>query len=181
MWFSPDRFDKSLSEYIMASPARFLHQVWQNIVKTGEALFHEDLFSPWIVALAGVGIFAAPWGRRRWWDEGLLWATLLPLASFWLFFVIDRFLVGVIPVGLIWAAAGLRHLSNWAPETARAVWQRMGRATAMTIAALPVAITLAFCVWATPARLKAGIDGMPWNNLAAARWLAAKRPRMPRS
>jgi 4-amino-4-deoxy-L-arabinose transferase-like glycosyltransferase len=177
MWFSPERFNKSLGRYVAANPARFFFQVRQNMAETWLALFHQDLFSPWIVALAGLGIFARPWPKgRRWWDEALLWATLLPLASFWAFFVIDRFLIGALPVGLLWAAAGLDHLADWAPASLRAPWPRLGRTTAMTAAALPLALTLAFCLWVTPAQLKAGIDGMPWSNLAAARWLAAETP-----
>jgi len=176
MWFSPERFDRSLSHYVLANPARFFYQVRQNMAETWRALFHQDLFSPWIVALAALGIFARPWRKRRWWDEGLLWASLLPLASFWIFFVIDRFLIGALPVGLLWAAAGLDHLVGWAAASLRSVRPRAGRTTVALVMTLPLAATLAFSLWVTPEALQFGIDQMPWSHVSAGRWLAAETP-----
>jgi len=173
MWASPERFDKSLSQYVLVNPARFFYQVRQNMAETWRALFHQDLFSPWIVALAGLGIFGRPWDRRRRWDEGLLWAALLPLASFWIFFVIDRFLVGALPLGLLWAAAGLDYLGGWVVRTLRTARPRLGAPTASLAAAVPLAATLAFCLWVAPYQLWAGTRLMPWSHLAAGQWLAA--------
>lgn len=176
MWASPERFEKSLTGYILNSPARFFYQVRRNMAETWLALFHQDLFSPWVVALAVLGMFAVPWDRRCWWDEGLLWAALIPLASFWVFFVIDRFLVGALPVGLIWAAAGLDYLATWAIRSVGSLRSGLGGSAAILVAAVPLAATVAFCLFVTPAQLREGIDRMPWNNVAAAHWLAANSP-----
>jgi hypothetical protein len=176
MWISPERFNRSLTDYVLGNPARFFFQVRRNMAETWAALFHQDLFSPWIVALAVLGMFARPWSRSRWWDEGLLWAGLLPLASFWAFFVIDRFLVGALPIGLLWGAAGLDHLGGWAVASIRAIRPRLGSACGTLMTALPVAATLTFCLWVTPAQLKAGLASMPWSHVEAGRWLAANTP-----
>jgi hypothetical protein len=176
MWLSPDRFDRSLSQYVFENPARFVYQVRQNMARTWHALFHEDLFSPWMVALAAVGIFTLPWSRRRCWDEGLLWAALLPLVSFWMFFVIARFLVGALPVGLLWAAAGLDRVTRWAAISWQSVHPRAGAAGLRVIAALPLALTLAFCIWLAPSALQVGAASMPWTHIDAGRWLAANTP-----
>jgi len=176
MWFSPERFNKSLSQYVLANPAGFFYQVRQNMAETWLALFHQTLFSPWIVALAAVGIFVRPWTRRRWQDESVLWAALLPLASFWVFFVIDRFLIGALPLGLLWAAAGLAHLTNWAAGSVHALFRgAKSSAAALAIrlaAAFPLAITVAFCLSLGLGQLEQGLAQMAWSHKAAGQWLA---------
>ena len=143
----------------------------ENLRRTLSALFAEDLFTPAIVALAALGLFARPWSRRRWSDEALLVATLVPLASFWLFFVISRFLVGALPIGLLWAAAGLDHLIRWAQGSVAAAWPRASRSSArLASIALPALVVLLLVV-AAPPRLVAGTVVMPWANVEAGRWL----------
>ncbi len=176
MWLSPDRFQKRLSEYVLADPAAFFYQVRRNMALTWHALFHEDLFSPWIAALALVGLTARPWTRRRWWHEGLMLAALLPLANFWMFFVISRFLVGALPVGLLWAAAGADHLAAWAKQSWAGWRPNAGRAELRVAAALPLAGTLAFSLWVAPDALRVGTATMPWTHIDAGRWLAEHAP-----
>lgn len=176
MWLSPDRFQRRLSEYVLADPAAFFYQVRRNMALTWHALFHEDLFSPWIVALALVGLTARAWTRRRWWHEGLMFAALLPLANFWMFFVISRFLVGALPVGLLWAAAGIDHLTTWGERSWRSLRSQAGLTELRTVAALPLAGTLAFSLWVAPDALRNGIMTMPWTHIDAGRWLAEHTP-----
>ncbi len=176
MWFSSDRFEKSLTQYVLADPAQFFYQVRQNMAETWRALFHQDLFSPWAVGLIVLGMFAQPWTRRRWWCEGLLWASLLPLASFWAFFVIDRFLVGAVPIGLLWAAVGLDHLVKWTTGSLRTLRPALSQQTVRLAGLLPLAATLAFSLWAVPGPLSEGMARMPWSHKAAALWLAAETP-----
>ncbi len=173
MWLSPDRFQKRLSDYVLGNPAAFFYQVRRNMALTWHALFHEDLFSPWIVALALVGLVMRPWTRQRWWHEGLLAATLLPLANFWMFFVISRFLVGALPVGLLWAAAGVGHLTVWGERSWRSLRPRAGLGELRLVAALPLAGTLAFSLWIAPDMLRTGTATMPWTHIDAGRWLMA--------
>jgi 4-amino-4-deoxy-L-arabinose transferase-like glycosyltransferase len=169
MWLSADRFNKSLGQYIFGNPARFFWQVRQNMALTWKALFHEDLFSPWIVALAALGLFARPWPRARWRAEVLLWAALLPLASFWAFFVLSRFLVSALPVGMLWAAAGLDHLDGWVSKC-----QPLSeRPIVRLAAAFPLVATVAFCLWLVPGTLQRETTAMPWSHADAGRWLAA--------
>jgi hypothetical protein len=177
MWLSPDRYEGSLSANILADPRGFLADVLENARRTAAALFAEDLFTPLIVALAALGLFARPWPRKRWADEALLIAALLPLASFWLFFVISRFLVGALPIGLLWAGAGLAHLASWAGETGATIWPRARRSTAARTAvmAAPALVVVALVAMTLP-QLQAGTAVMPWANVEAGRWLAANTP-----
>ncbi len=177
MWLSPDRYEGSLSENIAVDPRGFLADVLKNARRTASALFTEDLFTPLVVALAALGLFARPWTRKRWTDEALLIAALLPLASFWLFFVISRFLVGALPIGLLWAGAGLDHLVRWASETGAAVWPRSQRRTfsRVTVMAAPAAVVVALIAVTLP-QLQAGTAVMPWANVEAGQWLAENTP-----
>lgn len=172
MWLSPDRFRKSLSDAIAADPTGFLRDVWTNIRRTIHALFAEDLFTPAIVALAALGLFGRSWTRDRWRGEALLIAALVPLASFWAFFVISRFLVGALPIGLLWAAAGLGHLTTWADDSLREIWPKTPRRARHFAAAVPVALVLVLAVVAVPQHLTSGVEAMPWTNITAGEWIA---------
>ncbi len=173
MWLSPDRFEKSLSDAVAADPGGFARDVLANIRRTVHALFAEDLFTPAIVALAALGLFGRGWSPSRWKGEALLVATLVPLASFWAFFVISRFLVGALPVGMLWAAAGLTHLATWAGESLLTAWPKAPRRAPRFAATLTVGAVLVLAVIAAPQQLASGAAAMPWANLAAGEWLAA--------
>lgn len=171
MWFSPERFERKFSAYVLDNPRRFFFYVRKNMSATWDALFHQTLFTPWIVALAAVGLFARPWDRRRWWQEGLLVATLLPMTSFWVYFVIDRFLIAALPIGLIWAAGGLVHLSSWVAQSLGALRPRLAGWLRTAAGALPVVLTLTFCLWLGLLQLQAGLAHMSWSHKEAGRWL----------
>ena len=57
LWLSPQALDKSMTGWIAEDPRRFVILVRANLRDTGKALFHEDLFTPWIVALMALGLF----------------------------------------------------------------------------------------------------------------------------
>jgi 4-amino-4-deoxy-L-arabinose transferase-like glycosyltransferase len=173
MWLSTDRYEGSLSANIAADPRGFLRDTAENIRRTFDALFTEDLFTPLIVALAALGLFAQPWTRQRWAHEALLIAALVPLASFWLFFVISRFLAGALPIGLIWAGVGLSHLVGWLRGTARAVQPHLSPAGLRFVGALPPATAAALLIATALPALAAGTAIMPWANVEAGHWLAA--------
>jgi 4-amino-4-deoxy-L-arabinose transferase-like glycosyltransferase len=172
MWLSPDRYEGSLIANIAADPAGFARDMMENVRRTFDALFTEDLFTPLIVALAALGLFARPWNRKRWADETLLIAALLPLASFWLFFVISRFLVGAVPIGLLWAAVGLDHLVDWLRRTLSAVWPQFDARGLRFAGAVAPALAVALLVATALPALAAGAAVMPWANVEAGRWLA---------
>ena len=171
MWYSPERFERKFSDYVLDNPRRFFFYVRRNMADTWDALFHQTLLSPWVVAAAAIGLAAQPWSRRRWWQEGLLAAALLPMASFWVYFVIDRFLIGALPIGLIWAAGGLVHLSAWMTRSAGALRPRLAGWLKAAGAALPVTLAVAFCLWLGLSQLQAGLARMSWSHKEAGRWL----------
>jgi 4-amino-4-deoxy-L-arabinose transferase-like glycosyltransferase len=171
MWLSADRYQGSLSAKIAADPAGFVADTRENIARTVSALFAEDLFTPVIVALAALGLFARPWTRKRWTDEALLIAALVPLASFWLFFVISRFLVGALPIGLLWAGAGLDYVAHWVRASGAAIWPRAsGRSLRLASVGAPAVVVVLLIATALP-QLYAGTAVMPWSSREAGTWL----------
>ena len=92
LWLSPEGFQKTLTGWIAEDPRRFAVLVQTNIRNTWHALFHEDLFTPWIVALMALGLFGQAWTRARLRRELVLLLALVPLISLWVFFVLSRFL-----------------------------------------------------------------------------------------
>ena len=176
MWLSPDRFEKNLPDAIRADPPSFVAQVLENARRTGLALFAEDLFTPWAAALAALGLLTLPRrakGRHGVGGELLLLATLLPLLSFWVFFVISRFLVGALPVGLIWAAVGLHGLMDWLGRGVHRLAPQAGRLAARPAFVLPLLLVLLLCWSQGWLGLRRDVASMPWTHQDAGEWLAA--------
>ncbi len=187
MWLSPEQFDISLLDWIREDPKRFAWQVRQNAAETWQALFHQDLFSPWMVALMALGLFARPWPRTRVRGMALLLLALAPLASLWVFFVLSRFLAIVIPIGLLWAAAGVEHLAGWIgrmkDEGGRMKAAEMPASTPAkravqlpALRTLPLALTLLALLWAGADVARREMPGQPFWRVDAAQWLVTHVP-----
>ena len=113
MWLSLEQFNKSMPGFMAENPRQFIRHVRQNIAAMWQALFHDDLFSPWMIVLIALGLWARPWTQARLAREILLLLILVPLAALLAFFIISRLLVIAIPVALLWAAGGVDHLADW--------------------------------------------------------------------
>ena len=192
MWLSPNQYDQSLAGWIAENPRRFIWQVKRNLDETRQALFNQDLFHPWMAALIVLGLFAHPWMRRRLRDESLLILALLPLVSLWAFFVLSRFLAIVVPIALLWMAAGVDHLAGWGDTTARNLLPRASNRerspsalSRILVRALPLGITVLALLWTGCAVVRAELPKQPFFRLEAAQWLAghasAGSPVMVRS
>ncbi len=150
MWLSPEQFDRTLMGWIQQDPLRFVKQVRTNVVALGHALLYEDLFDALTLGLIVLGLFAKSWTRARARGEILLLLALVPMLSTVPFWVLSRFLAVAIPIGLIWAAIGLDHLTGWAGETLRNLSASRGGSIplrqgslATRLKALPLALTIA--------------------------------------
>jgi len=129
MWLSLEQFNKSMTDTIRANPRQFVQHVRHNLGVMWQALFHQDLFAPWAVALAALGLFARPWTRGRLARELLLLLALAPLASILAFFVISRLLVIAIPIAFLWMAGGLDYLGEWVGASVELLLARDGGGT----------------------------------------------------
>lgn len=184
LWLSPQGFDKTLTGWIAEDPRRFVVLVRKNIGDTWHALFHEDLFTPWMVVLMGLGLFSQPWTRTRLRSELLLLLAFLPLLSLWLFFVLSRFLTVYVGIGLIWAAVGLAQLTRWAGATGQnLIYGTTGpqigsarRAMVSLLRVLPVAATVTLLLLGGIDVINKEVPRLPFWRVEAAHRLAELTP-----
>ncbi len=172
MWLSLEQFNKSLPATIRENPRQFVQHVRHNIGVMWQALFHQDLFSPWAIALIALGLFAGPWTRGRLARELLLILALAPLASILAFFVISRLLVVAIPIALLWMAGGLDHLAGWAATS----WGLVISRPSSIARALPLALTIVAFLWIGAGLAQRELPVQPFWRIEAANWLVEHVP-----
>lgn len=180
LWLSPEAFDRSIAGWIAADPQRFASLVRRNMADSVDALFGQDLFQPWLALLVILGLAGQPWTRRRLRGQALLLLALTPLASLWMVFIETRFMVVYLAISLVWAGAGLAHLSRWAHATVAAAlaepqvgWRR---GLARAAAALPVALAATAMLWSGAQTARLAMPHLPTYRLEAAAWLAEHTP-----
>lgn len=182
MWLSPEAFDASITGWIAADPQRFLTLVRRNVADSWDALFGAELFQPWLWALLALGLFGQPWTRARLRVNVLLLLALTPLASLWIVFIELRFMAVYLAISLIWAGAGLAHLSDWAAGTIEAALAPQGktagprRQAARLAGAALVALAVAAMLWSGAQTTQQMIPRLPFHRVEAAGWLAAQTP-----
>ncbi len=180
MWLSPEAFDVSITGWIAEDPQRFVALVRHNVRDSWDALFGPDLFKPWLWALMALGLFGQTWTRRRLRGELLLLLALAPLASLWVVFIEARFMVVYLAISLVWAGAGLAHLTRWAGGTVQAALgaelATRRRGLVWLASALPVALVVAVMIWSSVQVARNQIPRLPFYRVEAARWLAEQTP-----
>lgn len=179
LWLSSEQYDVSLLGWIREDPARFVRLVRHNVGAFGSALFQEDLFRPWQIALIALGLFAVPWTRRRAAREAFLIFALAPTLSLIILFVLSRFMAFVIPIGMIWAAEGLEVLAAWGAETAILLGQgepsrRPGLIRAFGMLVLPAVLVALLIEGAAVSVHERG--SQPFDRLDVAAWLRENAP-----
>jgi hypothetical protein len=180
LWLSPEALNTSITGWIAAGPQRFATLVRSNLRDSVDALLGQDLFQPWLALLVVLGLAGEPWTRRRLRGQALLLLALAPLASLWMVFIETRFMVVYLAISLVWAGAGLAHLSRWAASTVSAALAglraSLPRGLATAAAALPVALVVAAMLWSGVQTARREIPHLPFYRLEAARWLAENTP-----
>jgi hypothetical protein len=190
VWFSPDRFQTSLSTLILADPAAFVRRVASNLRRWQELFFARTAYSHWFLLVLGVALWQAPWDRRRLRHELFLGAALLPVASFLLFHVELRFFSPIFPILLIWSAFGLVQVAGWANLTWRQLrplstgLETSNEAGAPGLALQPAPrwywlVTLPVCLLLFTMNIfsaREGIQATKYGHKEAGLWLRANTP-----
>jgi len=122
VYFSQDKFDRSLFTEIAGDPGAAADQFRGNLTRLGSLIQDPKTVPLFMWALVGVGLFGASWNRRRALGEAVLFiAVLAALLPAMLMYPIVRFMAPAFPVMLIWSAVGLVRLRRWLVGTARRV------------------------------------------------------------
>ncbi|MGC8839016.1 MAG: ArnT family glycosyltransferase [Anaerolineae bacterium] len=120
-FFSSETYTLSLVEQIRADVPGFLRLLELNALRFLETLGAARFFPGLLIPLVALGFFRRPWDRRRLEGEAFLWASTVPVLSFLLFQVLDRYMAPLLLLAVVWLGKGLAEWGDWAVETARAL------------------------------------------------------------
>ena len=112
-FFSPESYDVSMLDLILADPRSFLAILYMNAIGFIKVLIGWTLFPYVLLPLVALGLFRQGWTRQRALGEIYLLGAFIPVLAFVMFFIQARYLVAVMPVMILWAALGLMALSDW--------------------------------------------------------------------
>ncbi|MHB0866597.1 MAG: glycosyltransferase family 39 protein [Thermoleophilia bacterium] len=77
----------------------------------------------WLLPLAGLGLFAGAWDKRRALAMGYLLVMMTPVLVILAMYVTDRFFLPFLPLGLILVSLGWMRLNEWAYDTVTQCFQ----------------------------------------------------------
>ncbi len=178
IWFSPERFNYDVMEYIRADPRAFARRVWQNINALERVLFARQVFPFYLLGVLALGWFGSAWNRARWAKEAYLLAGALPALIFLPFHIELRYFAPWMPLLMLWLAKGVEALGEWAeqsvrqPKLASARWQGVS----MWVMSLLAAGLMFYFAIVTPRAAADGVAGLNWSRREAGLWLKENTP-----
>ena len=116
-FFSPESYDVSMLDLILADPRSFLGLLYMNAIGFVKVLIDRTLFPYLLLPLVALGLFRDGWTRERTFKELYLMGSFVPVLGFLMFFIQARYLVPVIPTLILWTALGIVSLSEWVVGT----------------------------------------------------------------
>lgn len=139
--FAPSSEAQPLAETLLGDPLGVLRRLRSGLRDTGDLLF-STLLVPWaLAALAFLGLFAQPWAPRRLRGELALLASLAAPASYIPFFVVHRYLAGMLLPAMVWIGAGVWILGLTLAGTIQALRrQRLPASVRRALLAAPAAL-----------------------------------------
>jgi len=123
-FFSPESYTLSLKDQILADLPGFARLLWLNGLRFLKTLFATRFFPGMLMALLALGLFRRPWDRRRLEGEGYLLVSTVPVLSFVMFQVLDRYMAPILILLVLWLGKGLAEWGAWAVATARSLTGR---------------------------------------------------------
>ncbi|MHB1389980.1 MAG: glycosyltransferase family 39 protein [Thermoleophilia bacterium] len=101
----------------------FIHEpgVAAGVFVTQTDILYKELLAKimplWLLPLAGLGLFAGAWDKRRARAMGYLLVMMTPVLVILAMYVTDRFFLPFLPLGLILVSLGWMKLNEWATDT----------------------------------------------------------------
>lgn len=178
IWFSPQRFQEpGVFQQMRNDPGAVARRVAHNLRAWYGAFFSLRMFPSPLAILVALGLFAVPWTRRRAADNLFLALACLPPFAFLLLHVEVRFFAPLVPVLLLWAAAGTGELARWLRES----WGRVchgdsAREGPAWLGLLPWALVVFFLLALWPGTLRAGRATLDFGHKEMGLWLREHTP-----
>ncbi|MGQ9586607.1 MAG: glycosyltransferase family 39 protein [Anaerolineae bacterium] len=116
-FFSPELYTLSLKDQILADLPGFARLLKMNALRFLQTLVAARFFPGFLWPLLLLGFFRRPWDRRRLEGEAYLWVSTVPVGSFVLFQVLDRYMAPLLIPLVLWLGKGLAEWADWAAET----------------------------------------------------------------
>jgi hypothetical protein len=112
-FFSSESYRVSMLKLILADPRTFFQVLVMNTQHLVQAFIDLTLFPYALLPLVVLGLLRRGWSRQRTLQELFLIVSTGPVLAFILFFIQARYLVPLLPLFILWTAAGLADLSDW--------------------------------------------------------------------
>ncbi|NLG27375.1 MAG: hypothetical protein GX557_05660, partial [Chloroflexi bacterium] len=156
-FFSPESYDVSMLQLVLADLRSFALVLVTNAIDFVKTLIGWTMLPYPLLPLVVLGLFRRSWTRERTWKELYLIASFLPVMAFMMFFIQERYIVAMLPVFILWMAAGLIEISDWLVGTWTALrspvegpYLRMGAGWRTAVEIVPVALVVAGLLVLTP-------------------------------
>ncbi len=162
-----------LISYVLHSAPKSLRKVYDTIVTA------QTSGAPILVILALIGLFRAPWDRRRLVNEGILLLAgsmmvfvLLPVTAFW-----PRYFHSFMALLILWGANGVNEIYHWSHDTLALSFSQSeipGR-VASTVQWLAIVLVFALSLKAVVGESEFREQMMPERKTAGV-WLGQHQP-----
>lgn len=159
--------------YVLHSAPKSLRKVYDTIVTA------QTSGAPILVILALIGLFRAPWDRRRLVNEGILLLAgsmmvfvLLPVTAFW-----PRYFHSFMALLILWGANGVNEIYHWSHDTLALSFSQSeipGR-VASTVQLLAIVLVFALSLKAVAGESEFREQMMPERKTAGV-WLRQHQP-----
>jgi len=178
VWFSPQRFQEpGLLQQVREAPGAVARRVALNLRAWYGTFFARQMFPSPLTILVALGLFALPWTRRRAADTLFLALACLPPFAFLFLHVEARFFAPLIPVLLLWAAAGAEALAWWLRGTWGAIRHgEAGREGPAWVGLGPWAAVVLVLLALWPGTLAAGRATLDFGHKEMGLWLREHTP-----
>ncbi len=169
--------DKSVLEMIVEHPKVLVGGSFLQLKQFVVTLISWKVYPFFLLPFLLLGLFDAPWDRRRLKTEVFLWASCTPFLVFLSFLIWPRYLLPLTPILLVWTARGVRAFVDWTHTSTLTIGARptTAKKLSITLPILLVALPLLGILIAKPVKARLLVQ-YPVEYKTAGQWMDAHLP-----
>lgn len=176
IWYSEERFDRSLSEIVLSDPVAFARRIVSNARTLRSRFFERTSFSTLLLIPVFLGLFTDAWTRQRLEYEAFMALCMVPVLSFLPFHVELRFFSPVYPALLLWTAHGLIRLGDWLARTLRNLSSRRWCRWRVVLSWGPAVLVVLYLALMQPLAVRDGLEVTNFARREVGLWLKDNTP-----